>query len=595
MYLEDKTKFRNFLQESFTKSKLSKFWANFKFGNKITNLVNIQQSIKNFILVIPEVGRKTRVQFNTTACKTGCCSKIPGGFLITLDPDIYETMKKDHTPNEIVDTYSGLIFHEISHVLYTRNWENRTPLWGYIYNVLEDNRIEFLFSTAYPYLAGYLQATHNYMKTLENPKKELSNLDKIMMTFFELTRGNKITHGELTTPSGINVLDKLTSCIDSFEFSADGKYIVNMSNEVERVIMELLHDFKEELPKEITLPQMKDLYEALPEEVKKFIEEMVKKLKNVMVGAISENEKSQVEQNICIAQSQEDFKDTNVPKEKKYIYGEDANSQDKFPSKVVFSKPNNKLNVEYQEIVRDSTLVIQRLRNNFEALLFDRDIKDPNKLNGQLDKRNLFRGAFSERLFQESYTVNVQGISAAILIDESGSMGDVNTKNSKANIARQVAIILIEVVLGLKDIELEVYSFTGSSARNDMKYLYGKALPHKCSVMNYNPGSSNYDHIALWQTFKLLQEYTKNPKKIIFIISDGQPCGHNYGGTSALGLVKKQVDTIQSKGVPVIQIAIDNATTSDQMYTNWVYFKDHRSLTTDFVNLFNLVVRKMLI
>ena len=595
MYLEDKNIFQATLQEAFTKSKLSKFWANFKFTNKITNLVNIQQSIKNFIFVIPEVGRKTRIQFNTTAYKTGCCTKIPGGFLITLDPDIYESMKKDYTPNEIVDVYSGLIFHEISHVLYTRNWENRTPLWGYIYNVLEDNRIEHLFSTTYPYLAGYLQSLHNYMGGLKLDKKKLTNLDKIMGTFFELIRGNKITYPELTTPSGVVVLDRLTNCINSFEFSTDGKYIVNMATEVEKVIMELLHDFKEELPKEITLQQMKDLYESLPEEVKKFIEEAVKRLKNIMTGAISNKEASEIEQNICIAQSQEDYKNVSVPKEQRYIYGEDANSQDKFPSLVVFSKPNNKLNVEYQEIVRENTLVIQRLRNNFEALLFDRDIKDPNKLHGQLDKRNLFRGAFSDRLFQDNYTVNVQGISAAILIDESGSMGDVNTKNSKANIARQVAITLIEVVLGLKDIELEVYSFTGSSSRNDMKYLYGKALPHKCSVMNYNPGSSNYDHIALWQTYKLLQEYTKNPKKIIFIISDGQPCGHMYGGTSALDLVKNQVEVIQSKGVPVIQIAIDNATTSEQMYTNWVYFKDHRSLTTDFINLFNLVVSKMLI
>ncbi len=252
------------------------------------------------------------------------------------------------------------------------------------------------------------------------------------------------------------------------------------------------------------------------------------------------------------------------------------------------------MNVNYREIVTQNIAVIQRLRNNFEALLVDKDVVDPNKLSGKLDKRKLFRGGFSDRLFQEEYTINSEGISAAILMDESGSMGDVNTKGGKANICRQIAIILIEVLLGIKNVELEVYSFTGDGAKNDMQYLYGAAVPHKCSVMNYNPGSSNYDHIALWQTFKLLHEYTKNNKKLIFIISDGQPCGHGYGGTSALDLVKNQVTTIQSKGVPVIQIAIDNATTSDQMYTNWVFFKDYRTLTVDFIKLFNVVVRKSL-
>ena len=600
MYLETKTKFFQQLKEKHSKSPLSMFWGKTYNLDKTYNLVQIQQSIKNFVYAIPRMGKNIVVHFATSRGATGHCQKIYGGYKIVLDPFIYEDTKEKYSLNEIINIYSGLVFHECAHALYTKKFQalaNRTELGRLCWNYLEDNRIEYLFDKSYSNLSPYLISTNNYLDQRKSTEGPADLLTAIILSLQNLLRQEKIEFPNLETPSGVNVVSAMRDFFSKYEFSEDFSYIEKMSFDLEKFILELLNDFGSEFPEQQTrqeeLQSVKEAFDKLPQEIKDLLTTILKEIEGQIKGQLSEKESDKIKELNCIADSNEDYEKVKIPEELRYVYPEEDGSKSKFESVIKFAKPTNEMNVLYRELVDKDRNVISKLRNMFVARLQTKEFTDPQKLRGQIDKRGLFRGGFTETIFKQNFEVKSEGIAVAILLDESGSMGNVNSEGSKAYNCRRAALILQQVFSGIRDVELEMYSFTGNR-ENLITYLYGSQLPHKCAIMKYDPGEQNYDHVALWQANLLLRKYTKNKNKLLFIISDGQPCGHGYGDMSAIRLVKAEVDKIQSHGIQVIQLAIEGSTASEQMYTNWVEFKDTNTLTTDFVRLFNLVIRKYL-
>lgn len=606
MYLDTKKKFDISLKEKHAKSVLSLYWGRAFITDTYHELAHIQQAIKNFVYAVPRMGRQVNVQFADSQCKTGHCEKTRFEYKIVLDPHIYFVAKeKEYALSDIIDIYSGLVFHEISHAFYTKKFlalKDRTELGRLCWNYLEDNRIEYLFDVNFPYLSAYLVSTNNFFKDYSGIGcAEL--ISAIIITLQDILRGDEVSFPNLETPSGQNVYKLISDFINKYDFSIEFSYIEKMSIDLEKFMLELLNDFNIKFPEAPAKPnkaeleemqkQMQAAFDGLPQEIKDKIQELVQLVEKSIKQPLSDEELKKVTEILCIAQSYEDFTSIKIPEELKYIYPEGDGSESKFESEVVFSKPTNELNAAYRELVQQDANIISKLRNMFTARLMTKTFTDPQKLTGKLDKRSLYRGGYADNIFKQDFNIKSSGVAVGILLDESGSMGNVDHVNGKAYNCRRAGLILQQVFSGIQDVELEVYSFTGNRS-NRITYLYGSQLPYKCSLMNYRPGESNYDHVALWQTHLLLNKFTRNQNKMIFIVSDGQPCGHQYGDMSAMRLVKREVEKIQSFGTQVIQLAIDDNVNSEKMYTNWVEFKDPSTLTSDFIRLVNLVIRKYL-
>jgi nitric oxide reductase activation protein len=91
----------------------------------------------------------------------------------------------------------------------------------------------------------------------------------------------------------------------------------------------------------------------------------------------------------------------------------------------------------------------------------------------------------------------------------------------------------------------------------------------------------NHDGFAIQHTANaFFRDYGTYDRKIMFVISDGQPAGSNYGGSRARKHMRKVADACRSKlGVEVYGIGIDSAyenATGNEMYGqgNFVVLQD---------------------
>ncbi len=78
---------------------------------------------------------------------------------------------------------------------------------------------------------------------------------------------------------------------------------------------------------------------------------------------------------------------------------------------------------------------------------------------------------------------------------------------------------------------------------------------------------------------------------MLFVISDGYPAGHHYGGAPAEAAVREEVKKLSRKGVKTVQVAIESFQ-SEKMFKHFVSFTDHKTLVNDMRKLIVKVVRE---
>jgi nitric oxide reductase activation protein len=65
---------------------------------------------------------------------------------------------------------------------------------------------------------------------------------------------------------------------------------------------------------------------------------------------------------------------------------------------------------------------------------------------------------------------------------------------------------------------------------------------------------NNRDGLAIAYAGDYLHQHSKSDKKLLIVLSDGQPYAANYGGHQAIHDVKKQVQDLKEKGISTIGI-----------------------------------------
>ena len=74
-------------------------------------------------------------------------------------------------------------------------------------------------------------------------------------------------------------------------------------------------------------------------------------------------------------------------------------------------------------------------------------------------------------------------------------------------------------------------------------------------------------------------------------LSDGTPCGHNYGGVSAIQLTKEAVGKLERKGIYVLNVAITSYKSED-MFKNVLKFTDLSDLINNMRKLITRIIKQ---
>lgn len=199
--------------------------------------------------------------------------------------------------------------------------------------------------------------------------------------------------------------------------------------------------------------------------------------------------------------------------------------------------------------------------------------KSAEKKQGTLHRRMLGRAIAtgSDRVFYTKKTTQAVGLDVCLLLDKSGSMdraydhrGDIH--NTPAGLTLKMAYIIQEAVRSLPRTSLHIYSHhsytaEGSSHDDDclVERYYTPKRPDPKALTGFRVGGQNYDSKAIEMVGKEFMEHSSHAQKVMFVLSDGCPCGNDYYGEAANEATRKEIEKLEKQGVKMIQLAICSA------------------------------------
>lgn len=182
-------------------------------------------------------------------------------------------------------------------------------------------------------------------------------------------------------------------------------------------------------------------------------------------------------------------------------------------------------------------------------------------------------------------------LSVVILVDQSGSMD-----GSNIEIARATAISLFEMC---SELEISFAVFGHSADMNGYDVLidnycyFGESQERdKRKLLKIHAGGNNRDGAALRYVSEILAKQPTE-KKLLFVISDGQPAAFGYSGQLAKNDIQEVIKEYERAGIRFIAAAID----ADKAQIKDIY-EAHRFLNIDNVETLptklQLVIKKTL-
>lgn len=215
----------------------------------------------------------------------------------------------------------------------------------------------------------------------------------------------------------------------------------------------------------------------------------------------------------------------------------------------------------YSEVVSSHRSEIRSIRS---SLMFRSNISKLQSFghrSGDIDENSLFKIRMNDdRVMMKTDTISSKKIAICVLVDESGSMGAGN----RVQDARDVAIVLAESLRGMDGIEVSIY---GHSAEESHKHqnvtireYYSPRQKVAACCMEINARAQNHDGYAILHTANIFnRDYRDHERKIMFVVSDGEPAGGGYGGKPAMDHMLRVSQSCQKQGIEVYGVGVDNA------------------------------------
>lgn len=214
--------------------------------------------------------------------------------------------------------------------------------------------------------------------------------------------------------------------------------------------------------------------------------------------------------------------------------------------------------------------------------------------------RKLHRIATDSKIFAEPVSMNsYKPMQVAILVDCSGSMERSGAKRSNSRI-QEATVAALGAAYGLVQArcDVAVYGHTADyvTKGNDVQIFRAKGFQEPINglaekMMTMNNGIMHYenrDGLAVAYVAKKLADSRR--KRLLIVISDGQPSATSYRGRAASEHTKGEVEKARQKGIDVMSISI---TEEANEVNNEIYGKDRNLFNAD-PNIIEDVVRKLM-
>lgn len=178
---------------------------------------------------------------------------------------------------------------------------------------------------------------------------------------------------------------------------------------------------------------------------------------------------------------------------------------------------------------------------------------------GHIDDEELYRWRMKDyRVFSERVIENKPDVFMGLLVDMSGSM-----YGEKLATAQRLAQLFVWALHDQEGVRTEVWGHTGDESGTATVELYklwelGDPLT-RLGLINTLPHNNNYDGHAIAWCINQMRDAPEE-QRVLIVLSDGQPSGQGYGGQPAFTHMRGIVEDARRRlNVEVIQVAIDGA------------------------------------
>lgn len=210
---------------------------------------------------------------------------------------------------------------------------------------------------------------------------------------------------------------------------------------------------------------------------------------------------------------------------------------------------------------------------------------------GTLDKSKLAIANSTNRIYKKTYTDVANSVSICLVVDESGSM-----YGPGIDAARALACLFTEAFMDSKTVELKIYGHSAqedSEGRGDENQVVIRRYPTKESISELRARYQNMDGIAMHSIAKdFLKVAKKDNKKIMIVLSDGNPCAYGYSGSAGVKHTRKCVDIIEGMGITTVQVAIASSVDCAEMFKRWFKFTNVSTFLPDMEKMIKDVLKR---
>lgn len=228
---------------------------------------------------------------------------------------------------------------------------------------------------------------------------------------------------------------------------------------------------------------------------------------------------------------------------------------------------------EYQRVVTEHRREIGAVRSSLMFRNTHAKMVSYGHRSGDIDENSLFKVCMDDdRVMTRTDSINSKRIAICLLVDESGSMGCMEGGEYYYEQARNVAIVLAEGLKGMDGIDVCIYGHTAEDGFRGvtLREYYSPRQRNLASLMGIEARQENHDSWAILHTANIFnRDFGDHDRKIMFVISDGEPAGSGYGGSKARSHMLEVNRSCLKKGIEVYGVGIADAfpkETGEEMY-----------------------------
>lgn len=470
-----------------------------------------------------------------------------------------------------------------------------------VFNILEDYRIEKLGMRDFPGYVFFFDELRS-LCTVLHAKKDFSTiltssvvieflmmkilLPELLPTFMEQYENFLLSSTSMDCDAlvPLRIMGIINDCVEKNKDLVYSDSVADMFLATEKIISVIPNDFLTKLNNELTSldKSFSSLHEDFVSEnennkfspskddLKKMNKAIGDETKKLMMNGDSDgSDSSRTEKIIALNANNNIFREVLIVNSKPSGFDGD-----------IWTRANN----AGKNIVRDLGYLAARMNQR----QIDYELTE-----GDLDEDEIYIIKHSQDIFKEESERPGYELDVAILLDESGSMG------GKEKI-RNAIIACLSIAISVQKashINLFIYGHSeGRQVRNGScieMYEYYNSLLGVKNIMNIFSAvanGSNADGYAIAKMGEIMLGSKNRNKKLMIVISDGQPAATGYGGMEAMKHVRMVVDDLDRKGIDVIQVAVDNIKDSQMMFKEFIKYDE----SGDYIKEIGNILRKKL-